>query len=87
MSVTSETLMNKAVTGAVLVVNGGVAVKGKEIITAADLDAYIFMGITAGAWMKIFLGISLLIIILLNLKKLWVEIIRPLGRLIRREKK
>ena len=87
MSETATTIAQKVVTLSVIGANGGAVMGGNEALTAMGLEELIFLGVTYGAWVKIFLFASLLIIILLNLKKLWVEIIKPLGSLLKREKK
>ena len=87
MSETATTIAQKVTTISVIGANGGVAINGKEVLTAMGLEELVFMGMTYGAWVKLFLFGSLLIIIILNLKKLWVEILKPLSSLLSREKK
>lgn len=81
MNVTS-TVTERLITVGVIGGNGGVVLGGDQILTAMGLEELIFMGMTYGAWVKVALLISLLIIILLNLKKLWVEILAPLGSML-----
>lgn len=78
MNVTT-TLTERVATIGVIGGNGGVVIAGDEILTAMGLEELVFMSMTYGAWVKVVLLISLLIIVLLNLKKLWVEILKPLG--------
>lgn len=87
MNEATTTVAQKIATISVIGANGGVALSGNEALTAMGLEDLVLMGVTYGAWVKIFLFASLLIIILLNLKKLWVEILKPLGSMLRKEKK
>lgn len=84
---TTTTVAHKVITVSVLGANGGVALTGNEVLTAMGLEELIFAGATYGAWVKMFLLFSLLIIVLLNLKKLWVEILMPLGLMLASYKK
>lgn len=81
MNVTT-TLTEKTVTVGVIGGNGGVVLGGDQILTAMGLEELVFMGMTYGAWVKLVLLFSLLLIIVLNIKKLWVEILKPLGSML-----
>lgn len=83
MNGTEETLITKYITGAILAANGSIAIGGGGILTSAGLDDLVYLGITYGAWVKIFLFISLAIVIMLNVKKLFVEILAPLYKLLK----
>ena len=82
----TTTVAQKVMTVSVIGANGGVAVGGNEVLTAIGLEELVFLGMTYGAWVKVFLFVSLFIIILLNLKKLWVEILKPFGAIFRKKK-
>jgi hypothetical protein len=87
MNEATTTIAQKVATVSVISANGGVAIGGSEALTAMGLEELVFIGMTYGAWVKVFLFASLLIIILLNLKKLWVEILKPLGSMLKLHKK
>lgn len=86
MSEATTTFANKIITVSVIGANGSAVVAGNELLTAAGLEQLNFLGITYGAWVMMFLFASLLIVIVLNIKKLWVEILAPLMGMVREHK-
>ncbi len=78
----TETLASKLTQLSIVTANGVGIMAGDDILTAAGLEDLVFNGVTYGAWVKIALAISLGIIIILNVKKLYVEIFKPLWKAI-----
>lgn len=62
----------------ILGVAGANEVTNKSIITLMDLENLVFLGITFGAWFQIVMFISIILIIILNLKKLTTSIVKSI---------
>ena len=76
----TETLASKFTQLSIVTANSVGVMAGDSLLTAAGLEDLVFGGVTYGAWVKIALAVSLGIIIILNLKKLYVEILKPLWK-------
>ena len=59
--------------GAVVAVPAANTITNNGIITALDLENYVMFGITFGAIFKILMMLSIFLIILINLNKLYKE--------------
>ena len=78
MSAVQETVNQKLLTYGVIGANSVGVVAGEQILDAVGFENIVMMGMTLGAWMKLCLFISLLIVIALNLKKFYLEILKPI---------
>ena len=73
MSISKEGLL----TGTVVGVPVGNYVTNDGIINVLQLEQLVFLSMTYGAWFKIVMFLTLLIAIILNLKKVYEQVISP----------
>lgn len=76
-------MLDKATTQAG-VVGGATVVTETGLLTVDQLNAIGFLGISLGAWIQLFLLISVSLVILLNLKKVYIEYLKPTYKYIRK---
>lgn len=73
-----ETLISKITTALIMSTSGMMVYSGDDVLTVIGLEGLVFLGITFGAWVKLLLCVSIVIIISLNLKKVYIEIMKPI---------
>lgn len=65
---------SKAVAGGIVMGNGAVVVSSNQVIDIKILEDFIILGMTFGAWTKVFLFVSIVFLVFGNASKLILNV-------------